>query len=70
MLLGSALHDRTDADIPAVAPSSALVAVLVGAVVGYLSIDGLLRVVKRVAFWGVCVGLGTVAILGRLIVAM
>nr|WP_136689065.1 undecaprenyl-diphosphate phosphatase [Halorhabdus amylolytica] len=38
------------------------------AVVGYATIDALMRVVERVSFWGVCVGLGTLAIVGGLLV--
>ncbi len=68
--LGAGALTLLDAGVPAIAPSSALVAVLASAVVGYLAIDGLLRVVERVAFWGVCVGLGTTAMLGGLVVAV
>ncbi|WP_435155119.1 undecaprenyl-diphosphate phosphatase [Haladaptatus sp. DFWS20] len=68
--LGAGALSLLDAGIPAIALSSTLVAVLASAVIGYLSIDGLLRVVERVTFWGVCIGLGTVAVLGGLIVAM
>lgn len=53
--------------VPAVAPDAAVVALLAAAVVGYLSIDLLLRVVRRVAFWAVCVGLGSLAVLGGVI---
>jgi undecaprenyl-diphosphatase len=39
----------------------------VAAVVGYLTIDALLRVVSRVAFWAVCLGLGGLAVVGGLV---
>ncbi len=42
----------------------ALLALATSAVVGYATIGVLLRIVRRVAFWGVCVGLGTLAVLG------
>ena len=42
----------------------ALLALATSAVVGYATIGVLLRVVRWVAFWGVCVGLGTLAVLG------
>lgn len=36
------------------------------AIVGYLTIGSLLWVVRRVAFWGVCVGFGALAVVGGL----
>jgi undecaprenyl-diphosphatase len=50
--------------LPAVEPGSAVVALAASAVVGYLTIDALMRVVERVSFWAVCVGLGSLAVLG------
>ncbi|WP_336360180.1 undecaprenyl-diphosphate phosphatase [Haladaptatus sp. ZSTT2] len=50
--------------VPAIDPGPALFALGVAAVVGYLTIDALMRVVHRVAFWAICVGLGSLAILG------
>ena len=41
-----------------------LAALLVSAVVGYLMIGTIMRVVDRVPFWVVCFGLGGLAILG------
>jgi undecaprenyl-diphosphatase len=46
------------------APTAAIVALGVAAIIGYATIDALLRVVERVAFWAVCVGLGLLAIIG------
>lgn len=57
-----------DGGFPAIAPAMAVVALVTSAVVGYLTIDALMRLVERVAFWGVCVGLGTLAILGGVLV--
>ncbi len=50
--------------LPGISATAAAVAILVSAVVGYLTIDALLRIVERVAFWGVCVGLGLLAVAG------
>jgi undecaprenyl-diphosphatase len=49
-----------------VSPTAGLVALVVAAVVGYVTIDALMRVVRRVAVWLLCVGLGGLAILGGL----
>lgn len=38
------------------------------AIVGYLTIDALMRVVERVQFWAVCIGLGALAITGGLLI--
>ncbi|WP_158413656.1 hypothetical protein [Haladaptatus cibarius] len=46
-----------------------LVALVASAAVGYHIIDGLLRVVEQLAFCGVWVGLGALAVLSELIVA-
>jgi undecaprenyl-diphosphatase len=56
--------------LPSVAPLPALVAVVTAAVVGYLSIDVLLRAVRRLAFWAVCVALGALAVLGGVLVVL
>ncbi|WP_135829697.1 undecaprenyl-diphosphate phosphatase [Halorussus halobius] len=53
-----------DEGVPAVAPVPALLALGTAALVGYLTIDALMRVVERVPFWGVCVGLGALAVAG------
>ncbi|ESS07398.1 MAG: putative bacitracin resistance protein [uncultured archaeon A07HB70] len=55
-----------DGGVPAVAPTAGGVALVVSAVVGYATIDALLRVVRRVEFWGVAVGLGLLAVVGGL----
>jgi len=51
-----------------VGPSAGLVALVVAAVVGYATIDLLMRIVRRVAVWLLCVGLGALAIVGGLLV--
>lgn len=44
---------------------AALSAVIAG-VVGYLAIDALLRVARRISFWKICVGLGALAVIAWL----
>ena len=56
--------------LPGISPMAAGVALAVSAVFGYLTIDALLRVVERVPFWAVCVGLGGLAIIGGGLVAV
>ncbi|WP_049926415.1 undecaprenyl-diphosphate phosphatase [Halopiger goleimassiliensis] len=56
--------------LPGVGLGAALTALVVSAVVGYLTIDALMRVVERVPFALVCYGLGTLAIVGGGVVAL
>jgi len=62
--LGGGLLAVFDTGLEGTTVLGALVALAAAAVVGYLTIDGLMRVVHRVSFWGVCVGLGGLAIFG------
>ncbi|PSP90254.1 UDP-diphosphatase [Halobacteriales archaeon QS_4_69_34] len=62
--LGAGALALADGGLPAVAPDAAALALSASAVVGYLTIGALMALVQRVAFWGVCVGLGGLAILG------
>ncbi|MFC7153855.1 undecaprenyl-diphosphate phosphatase [Halomarina halobia] len=62
--LGAGALVVLDEGVPALDPATALIALSASAVVGYLTIDALMRIVERVAFWGVCVGLGTLAVIG------
>ncbi|WP_101296768.1 undecaprenyl-diphosphate phosphatase [Halegenticoccus soli] len=50
--------------LPELSLQAALVALATATVVGYVTIDALMRLVRRVPFWGVCVGLGSLAIIG------
>ncbi|ELZ40573.1 Undecaprenyl-diphosphatase [Halorubrum californiense DSM 19288] len=50
--------------LPGINPVPALIALGVSAVVGYLTIDALMRVVERVPFATVCYALGAIAIIG------
>ena len=44
----------------------AALSALIAGIVGYLAIDGLLRVARRISFWKICVGLGALAIIAWL----
>ena len=48
---------------------AAAVALGAAAATGYATIGALLRAVDRVPFWGVCIGLGTLALTGALLAA-
>jgi undecaprenyl-diphosphatase len=67
--LGAGVLAYTDTGLAA-APTAAVVALGVAAVVGYATIDALLRVVERVAFWAVCVGLGGLAVAGGVVLVI
>ncbi|WP_226007464.1 undecaprenyl-diphosphate phosphatase [Natrinema salinisoli] len=56
--------------LPGIDPGPAVVALSFSAIVGYLTIDALMRVVDRVPFWVVCFGLGGLAIVGGGIVSL
>lgn len=62
--LGGGLLAALEDGIGSVSPLSALIAVAVSAVVGYLTIDALMRIVERISFWKICLGLGALAVLG------
>jgi undecaprenyl-diphosphatase len=47
-----------------ISPTAAVTALALSAVVGYLTVGALVALVRRVAFWGVCVGFGTLALVG------
>lgn len=60
-----AAFDLGAVSLPVVNASLALGA---SAVVGFVTIDALLRLVQRIAFWGICVGFGSLAVIGGLLV--
>ena len=66
--VGGGLLAYLDTGLGDLTPTAAVVALGAAAVVGFLTIDALMRVVERVSFWAVCVGLGTLAVLGGLLV--
>ena len=54
--------------LPGISPAAAAVALVSSALVGYATIDALMRFVERVPFWLVCVSLGGLAVAGGLAV--
>ncbi|MWG34440.1 undecaprenyl-diphosphate phosphatase [Halomarina oriensis] len=66
--LGGAAIAYVDTGLGEVTPTAAAIALLTAFLVGYATIDALLRVVERVPFWLVCLGLGAVAMLGGALV--
>ncbi|MFC7041703.1 undecaprenyl-diphosphate phosphatase [Halonotius sp. GCM10025705] len=63
--IGAAVLTLLDAGgIPGISPPTAAIALVTSGIVGYGTIDILLRIVDRVPFWGICFGLGGVAIVG------
>lgn len=54
--------------LPGISPLAAVVALVSSALVGYLTIDALMRFVERVPFWQVCIALGALAVVGGLLV--
>jgi undecaprenyl-diphosphatase len=59
-----------DDGLPAITPLAAVVALAVSAVVGYLVVDALVRLVRRVPFWSVCVSFGGLGVVAGLVVAL
>jgi undecaprenyl-diphosphatase len=53
-----------DDGLPSIDPGAAALALGIAAIVGYLTVDALVRVVDRVAFWKVCIGFGALAVVG------
>lgn len=66
--LGGGLLAALDTGLAAITLTGGLVALGVAALVGYLTIDALMRVVTHIPFWQVCVALGTLAVAGGLLV--
>ena len=69
--IGAAVLTLVDAGgIPGISPFAAAIALVTSGIVGYAAIDVLLRIVDRVPFWGICFGLGGIAIVGGGIVTV
>ncbi|WP_435063665.1 undecaprenyl-diphosphate phosphatase [Halobaculum sp. EA56] len=66
--VGGGLLASLDTGLGDVTPTAAAVSLAAAFLVGYATIDALIRVVERVSFWAVCVGLGGIAVLGGLLV--
>lgn len=56
--------------IASISPTVALLALSVSAVVGYLTVGALVALARRVAFWGICIGFGSLAVLGGLLLLL
>ena len=56
--------------LPGISPVGALAAMATSGIVGYFTIDALMRVVERLPFWLICFGLGGLAILGGGVVSI
>jgi undecaprenyl-diphosphatase len=54
----------TGEGLPGISPAAAAVALGSSVVIGYLTIDALMRFVERVPFWAVCVAFGAVVVVG------
>jgi undecaprenyl-diphosphatase len=59
-----------DDGVPAIDPAGAALALAVSAVVGYLTVDALVRLVREVPFWTVCTVFGGLGVVGGLLVAL
>jgi len=66
--VGGGLLAALDTGLAGVTLAGGVAALASAALVGYLTIDALMRVVERVSFWVVCVGLGALAIAGGVLV--
>lgn len=67
---GAAVLVAYQGGLPPLAPGAVVAAVAASVVVGYATIDALLRVVERVAFWIVCIALGLLAVAGGALVLL
>ena len=68
--LGANALVLVDTGLPAISPVEAVVALAVSAVVGYLTVDALVRLVRKVPFWTVCTVFGLLGVVGGLLVAL
>ena len=68
--LGANALVLVDDGLPAISPAAAVVALAVAAVVGYLVVGVLVRLVRRVPFWAVCVCFGGLGLVAGLAVAL
>lgn len=66
--IGGGVLAAVDSGLQGFSPIGASAAFVTAAVVGYLSIDVLLRLVDRISFGGICLSLGALAVVGGLLV--
>lgn len=62
--VGAAAVAYAETGLAGIDPAAALLALLASAVVGYLTVDALTRVARRLAFSRVCLGFGLLAVVG------
>jgi undecaprenyl-diphosphatase len=67
--VGGGLLAAIDTGLTGITLTGGLLALATAALVGYLTIDALMRVVTRIPFWQVCLALGGLAVIGGLLVA-
>jgi len=68
--LGAGALVLLDTGVPSIGVIPAAVALVTSAVVGYATIGGLVHLVRRIAFWLVCLVLGGLAIVGGVLVGV
>ncbi len=56
--------------LPGISLTAAIAATIASAIVGYLTIDALMKIVERLPFWLICFGLGGLAIVGGGVVSV
>lgn len=66
--LGAGVLVVADVGLPIVRPTAAALALATSAFVGYITIGGLMRLARRAAFWAVCMVLGSLAVIGGMLV--
>lgn len=62
--LGAGVLAVADTGVGGIGPGTAILALAVSAVVGYLTVGALVALARRVAFWGLCIGFGMLAVVG------
>ena len=62
--LGAGVLAVLDTGVAGISPGAAVVALAVSGVVGYLTVGALVALARRVAFWWICIGFGSLAVVG------
>ncbi|WP_136718108.1 undecaprenyl-diphosphate phosphatase [Halorientalis salina] len=68
--LGAGLLAVLDTGVAGISPASAVLALAVSGVVGYLTVGALVALARRIAFWGICIGFGSLAVVGGLLLLL
>lgn len=69
-LAAGAMIVLREGGLPGITAGSALIALVTAAVVGYLTISALMKVVDRIPFWLVCFALGALAVGGGVVMTV